>query len=84
MQKRRQSPGEVCNLCRGPGKLCQALDITRAQYGADLRTSLLTVEPYVHFEDAAVGISPRRNIEYAEEARQFLWRFYLQQNIFVS
>ena len=84
MQKRRQSPGEVRNLCRGPGKLCQALDITRAQYGTDLRTSLLTVEPYLRFEEAAVGISPRRNIEYAEEARQFLWRFYLQQNIFVS
>ena len=71
MQKAAPVSGEVRNLCRGPGKLCQALDITKAQYSADLRTNLLTVEPYVRFEDAQLVFLPG-NIEYAEEAASFV------------
>ncbi|MCH4156990.1 MAG: DNA-3-methyladenine glycosylase [Acidaminococcaceae bacterium] len=84
MQRRRGPRVDLRNFCRGPGKLCQALGITRAQYGADLRTSPLTIEPYLRFAAADIGVSPRRNIDYAEEARDFPWRFYLQDNIFVS
>lgn len=84
MQKRRGAQTSVLNLCRGPGKLCQALGITKAEYGADLRSGMLTVEPYLCITEAQLGISSRINIAYAEEARDFPWRFFLKGNIYVS
>jgi DNA-3-methyladenine glycosylase len=47
MQRRRKSARE---LCRGPGRLTQALAITRAQDGADLAHGALRIE-----EGAAPG-----------------------------
>lgn len=42
MQRRRHSARE---LCRGPGRLAQALAITRAHDGVDLRAGPLRIEP---------------------------------------
>lgn len=84
MQRRRGAGVSVANLCRGPGKLCEALGITREQYGADLRTSHLTIEPYQKIREELVAVSPRVNIAYAEEAQSFPWRFYVKDNIYVS
>ena len=40
MQKRRKTDN-IRNLCNGPGKLCQAMTITKEQYGYDLCSSEL-------------------------------------------
>ena len=64
------------NFLNGPGKLCKGLSLTTAQNGLDL----LGDELYV----LDVGETPqnihtgkRIGIDYAEEAVDFPWRFYL-------
>lgn len=66
------------NLSDGPGKLCIALDITKAQNDVDMVTS----DTFYLTEGKKVAKSriqkgKRINIDYAEEAADFLWRFYL-------
>jgi DNA-3-methyladenine glycosylase len=72
------------NLTNGPGKLCQALDITKTQYGANLTRGELLIKDYKVVEPTSIGVSKRINIDYAEEARDFPWRFYLLDNPWVS
>ena len=60
----------------GPGKVCMALGLTRAQNGLDL-----TGEELFLADDGAPRPSfhtgTRIGIDYAEEAVHFPWRFYL-------
>lgn len=68
----------------GPGKLCRHLGIDRSFYGEDLTTS-----PRIYLSDdgyipKGIIATARINIDYAEEARDFLWRFIEKDNPFVS
>ncbi len=77
MLARRKVKNEK-NLSDGPGKLCIAMDITKAQNDVDMVTSgefYLTEGIEVNSEEIKCG--KRINIDYAEEAADFLWRFYL-------
>lgn len=67
------------NLSNGPGKLCNALRITKEHNGADLTGDEIWVEDdgYKNFK---VEKSKRINIDYAEEAKDFLWRYTIQNN----
>ncbi len=60
----------------GPGKVCRALDLTRAQNGLDLTGDELFLwdagEPA-----PSVHVGKRIGIDYAQEAVDFPWRFYL-------
>lgn len=73
---------EVYNLTSGPGKLTQALQITKEHYG----TNLLSDKIYVlnSNDKYEIKTSPRINIDYAEEAIHYPWRFYIKGNNFVS
>ena len=71
------------NLTSGPGKLCIALDITKESNGGDLTGDELYIEE-VDIPKFEVVSSKRIGIDYAEEARDFLWRFYIKDNPFVS
>ena len=74
LMKARRKINNVKNLCNGPGKLCQALNITKANYGEDLcGEKLYILDAGYSFE---VGTSPRINIDYAEECKDYLWRYY--------
>ena len=85
MQKRRNTK-TVQNLCSGPGKLCQALAITKNEYGLDLcaADSPLRLLRYRHIPDAQIVATPRINVAYAEEAAAWSWRFYVKENPYVS
>lgn len=77
MLARRKVKNEK-NLSDGPGKLCIAMDITKAQNDVDMVTSgdfYLTEGIEVNKEEIKCG--KRINIDYAEEAADFLWRFYI-------
>lgn len=66
------------NLSDGPGKLCIAMDITREQNGLDMavdQSFYLTEGKKVSKKQIQAG--RRINIDYAEEAVDYLWRFYL-------
>ena len=70
------SPYQRKNFLNGPGKLCRALDLTRAHNGLDLPGDELVVwdagEPVPPFHTGK-----RVGIDYAGEAVDFPWRFYV-------
>lgn len=69
------SPAQRKNFLNGPGKVCRALRLTREQNGADLTGNML------HVADAPapdrINVGTRIGIDYAEEARDFPWRFWI-------
>ncbi len=83
MQKRRRTEN-LLDLCSGPGKLCAALGITRADNGGDLCGGALSIEDGELVPREKIGVSPRVNIDYAGECRDYLWRYYLRDDPFVS
>ena len=70
-------------LTNGPGKLCGALAIDRRQNGADLCGTEIYIEQGKR-EDIDIVESRRVGIDYAEEAINYLWRFYIADNEYVS
>ncbi len=77
------SPRQKLGMCNGPGKLCMAMGIGKAENGLDLCGSKLYIcdsqnEPF------RMKSSPRINIDYAEEYALKPWRFYIDGNKYVS
>lgn len=64
------------NFLNGPGKLCKGFGLTREQNGLSLLGDTLYVAED-GFVPEQVHISKRIGIDYAEEAIDFPWRFYL-------
>ena len=77
------SASQVTGLTNGPGKLCKALSIDRSLNGEDLCGGILYIEERERKTFDIVS-ARRIGIDYAEEARDFLWRFYIKNNRFVS
>ena len=67
---------QLKNLSNGPGKLCNALKISKEENGVDLTGNEIYVEDD-DFNDFTVEKTKRINIDYAEEAKDFLWRYVL-------
>lgn len=63
------------NFTNGPGKLCMAYDITRELNGEDLTNNRLYITDAPAPDKIHTG--KRIGIDYAEEAKDYLWRFYL-------
>lgn len=64
------------HFLNGPGKVCRAFGLTRAQNGLDLTGD----ELFVADGGEAVGhinVGKRVGIDYAEEAADFPWRFWI-------
>jgi len=76
MKKRRGNK----DLCGGPGKLTQALGVTRDHYGADLTRGELRVEEWVG-EDFDIGVSPRIGISASKDSPL---RFFIKGNSYLS
>ena len=70
-------------LTNGPGKLCRALSLDRNLNGMDVCGNEVYVE-----EGESKGLSivttKRVGVDYAEEAKDFPWRFYIEGNEYVS
>lgn len=64
------------NFLNGPGKLCKGLSLTKEQNGLLLSgDSLYVTDP--HNPPQTIKVGKRIGIDYAEEAVDFPWRFYL-------
>lgn len=73
---------EIINLTNGPSKLCSAFKIDKSNNGKDICSNdFYIAEGITNFE---IKEAKRINIDYAEEAKDFLWRFYIKGNKFVS
>lgn len=84
LMEQRRGCGTPDRLCNGPGKLCQALSITGADYGADLLGPRLYITPYRQIKKSEIMVSPRINIDYAEECVGFPWRYFIKNSPWVS
>lgn len=74
----------IKNLTNGPGKLCSAMGIDKNCYGLDLCTSNLYIEEGEPILPSQILATKRINIDYANEAKDYLWRFVLKDSIFLS
>ena len=75
------------NFLNGPGKLCKGLSLTKSENGLDLTEDTLYLcdspldfgAPLTERPKERICAGPRIGIDYAEEARDFPWRFWLEQ-----
>ena len=84
LMKKRRKTDNIKLLCNGPGKLSQAMGITKENYGDDLCGESLYLEDGIVIQKNEILQSKRINIDYAEEARDYLWRFTIKDNPYVS
>jgi len=70
------SKNQIKNLSDGPGKLCRALRITKEHNGKDLVGDEIFLEDDC-FKAFSIEKTKRINIDYAEEAKDFLWRYIM-------
>ena len=75
------------NFLNGPGKVCKAFSLTRDCNGMDLTGDTLFLcddlndvgLPGRTFSREQICTGPRIGIDYAEEAKDFPWRFWLEK-----
>ncbi len=80
----RRGTQDPLELCSGPGKLCAALGISKANYGDDLCGDTLFIEERMAVLPNEIAVSPRVNIDYAGEDAKLLWRYFIKDSKFVS
>jgi DNA-3-methyladenine glycosylase len=81
MAERRHLPQTSRELSNGPGKLCQAFAIGKAEYGADLCGSQLFLADGPRVETQT---SPRIGVQYAQTWAKKPWRFFDPKSPYVS
>ena len=68
------------HLADGPGKLCIAMGITRTDNDMDMvESDSFYVTEGVDIASEKILIGKRIGIDYAEEAADYLWRFYIEE-----
>ncbi|MDO9535507.1 MAG: DNA-3-methyladenine glycosylase [Bacillota bacterium] len=81
MEKRRGLGQKITNLTSGPGKLCDAMGISKEQNGLSLQKYPLFITEGVEIESSSIGVSGRIGINQAQDKP---WRFFIIGNIFLS
>jgi DNA-3-methyladenine glycosylase len=79
VQRSRRGVKELRSLCSGPGKLCQALGVTRTHDGLPLDAPPFRLEPRTEAPEIVTG--PRIGITRATELS---WRYALAGSPYVS
>lgn len=74
----------IKSLTNGPGKLSQALDFTIDHYGISLTEGPIYIREHETPHHDTIKTTPRINIDYAEEAADYPWRFIIADNPFLS
>lgn len=70
------------HLADGPGRMCIAMGITRADNDIDMvKSSTFYVTEGVEVTPEQIRAGKRIGIDYAEEAADYLWRFYVDSVI---
>ena len=82
LMKLRRGKKNLRELCSGPGKLSQALGVTKDFYGLDLCGEEIFIETTDFRAD--VMTTKRINVDYAGAAADYLWRFVEAGSKFLS
>lgn len=86
--EKEMTPYRKKNFLNGPGKVCRAFAVTRDQNGLDLTAgeSLFLCDspedvglPLPVSVPERICAGPRIGVDYAEEAKDFPWRFWLEK-----
>lgn len=80
LMKKRRKKNKIEDLTRGPGKLCQAMNIQLSHNGQSLSGPMLKVVDD-GFRPQSISHSERVGIRLAKEK---LWRFFVTESAFVS
>ncbi|WP_050607818.1 DNA-3-methyladenine glycosylase [Clostridium niameyense] len=72
------------NLTSGPSKFCMAFNIDKHNNMENLCEDKLYIEQYNDEEQFTIVEAKRVGIDYAEEAKDFLWRYYIDESSWVS
>lgn len=84
---------QIKNITNGPGKLCMALKIDRSLNEKYILGNELYISNYYYDKNNEkiycdnnfeIEESKRINIDYSEEAKEYLWRFFIKNNKYVS
>ncbi len=79
MRRRRGLPeAPAWRLCRGPGALCQAMGIGRAENGMDLTRGALRIVGAPGVPARQVARTPRIGVDYAGDDAARTWRFLMR------
>ncbi len=65
------------NLLNGPGKVCMALGIDRSYNGMSCLSEEFYIAEGEKISAESIHCGKRIGIDYAEEAKDFLWRYYI-------
>ena len=88
MTARRTRPGRKApplrQLLSGPGRLCQAMGISRALYGEPLWGEQLWLSPGEPLTGSQVAATRRIHVDYAQEAADFPYRFVEKDSPWLS
>ncbi|WP_066259896.1 DNA-3-methyladenine glycosylase [Neobacillus drentensis] len=82
LMKIRRGMESPIGLTNGPGKLTKSLGITKEDYGRPLTLPPLYIAN--GFSPESISAGKRMGIDNAGEARDYLWRFWVTNNKFVS
>jgi DNA-3-methyladenine glycosylase len=74
---------QIINLTNGPAKLCSAMNLDKGLNNVDLTSESLYIED-IDYSNFEIETSSRIGIDYAEEAKDYPWRFYIKGNKYVS
>lgn len=80
----RRGTSDLKKLCSGPGKLCNAMGITKDHNGMDLCGDRLFISQGIELPQSSIEATPRINIDYAGEAKDYLWRYVIKGSRFLS
>lgn len=74
----RKKKSLLKHLADGPGKLCIAMGVTKQQNDVDMvESDTFYVTEGISVESEEIQAGKRIGIDYAEEAADYLWRFYI-------
>lgn len=84
MEKRRKTK-QATALASGPGKICQAFEITKRMNGETISGDELWIEDRgVSVRDDDIAAVPRVGVDYAGACKEYPWRLYIKNNAYIS
>lgn len=76
---------DITKLLNGPAKLCRGLKIDKTLNGIDMIAGdILYLTEGEKINNTEIIATPRINIPYAEESKEWLWRFVIKDSKFLS
>lgn len=72
------SKSQIKNMADGPGKVCKTLQLNKKQNGLDLLGEELFILDAPPISQEFIQVSKRINIDYAGEAKDYPYRFYIK------